>query len=194
METKNEFVKMLLGTAALFFCGVLNAGCTFFSETENVCITLPDDSRTYCVKWICEDNSGNGVCRVLDNCCGSVILELPKNYAVPVLVFSGASEAIMAGDNIATVSEYRNQYGMIYPYTVGVSEKDAFASSVLFTMYAASSSGLKETEEYLSSFNWGKFIELCDEYENPWKLNKQKIMEAIADGSFSKKSMCLSGS
>ena len=46
--------------------------------------------------------------------------------------------------------------------------------------------------EYLSKFNWQKFMEECRIFEeNVWKLDKERIMKKISSGNFKKSDLKL---
>lgn len=78
-------------------------------------------------------------------------------------------------------------YGAIYPYTLELTKEDGFAASVLYSLYAGTKNGSREQAgKYLATFNWSRFMEECRKLEDPWKLNKSRIMKDIASGSFSK--------
>lgn len=103
--------------------------------------------------------------------------------------------------------------GCVYPQnTSSFLWNQGFAADILASLYKASNDREK-TAELLSVFNWQKFIntltkkendallkiqtasqqqmekEVYPAYCNPWMLNKQKILSAIADQSFTAASL-----
>ncbi len=78
-------------------------------------------------------------------------------------------------------------YGAIYPYSMELKKEDGFSASVLYSLYAGTENGNSlQVGKYLANFNWQRFIEECRKIENPWMLDKSRIMKKIAAGTFSK--------
>ena len=76
-------------------------------------------------------------------------------------------------------------YGAIPPFSTKISPKDGFAASILKELYCSS----EKTEEIaynIKHFNWLRFMEICREYENPWLINRSRIISAIHKGKFKK--------
>ena len=195
------FYKMLyaLSGAVIILKVVLLSSCSFFSDKECIAFTMPEGAVLY---WIGTDGllcgaekdgaffgedtaavkkSASAVQSGGGKSGGSykLSIEVYKNCATPFVLYS---DSAVKG---------RCTQGMIYPYSESLTEQDAFASDILLTMYLGAGGASEDVRHYLTGFNWKKFMELCSQYEDPWLLDRQLIMESIADGSFSKKSMQL---
>lgn len=77
--------------------------------------------------------------------------------------------------------------GMLYPFDESLNKDSAFACDVFITLMKESSSPGKEVYTFLEHFNWRQFIDECRKTENVWNLDRQKILKAIASGSFSRR-------
>ncbi len=108
-----------------------------------------------------------------------LLLPAKKNLPFPLLLY-------VKGKSLEV-------YGAIFPYTKQVSKKGELAASVLQGLYAGAEKSDVQTfskvQEYLAYFNWQKFIKECEALEEPDKVDRQKIMEDIAAGTFSKSSL-----
>ncbi len=108
-----------------------------------------------------------------------LLLPAKKNIPFPLVVY-------VKGKSLEA-------YGAIFPYTKQVSKKGELAASVLQGLYAGAEKSDKQTfskvQEYLSYFNWQKFMKECEALEEADKVDRQKIMEDIAAGTFSKSSL-----
>ncbi len=102
----------------------------------------------------------------------SFCTELEKNYAVPVIAYKKGE---------------KNPVGTIYPYSTDLTEKNGFAAEVLYTLMLSSRGSPNEKKEFLCRFNWKRFMDECSKSEKSvWNFNKSRIMEKIANGTFTK--------
>ncbi|MBP5576287.1 MAG: hypothetical protein J6X67_05960 [Treponema sp.] len=78
--------------------------------------------------------------------------------------------------------------GAIFPLNQELSVQNGFAASVLYSLYLGTYSGnAKDVQEFLTRFNWQKFEQTClEKSEDPWLLDKERIMKAISSGKFKK--------
>lgn len=102
-----------------------------------------------------------------------IVLTVRKNVCTPVLKEVNEADTTVL-------------YGTIYPYSTALTQKDSFAADVLQTLYCGADDSISESQKdnFLMRFNWQRFMEECRSYEEPWLLDKEKIMKAIASGSF----------
>ena len=90
------------------------------------------------------------------------------------------------------ILEALNKWDAIYPYGNDLTYSDGFAAEVLFSISAAAVESDSCKNEYLSKFNWQKFMEECRAFEeNVWKLDKERIMKKISSGNFKKSDLKL---
>ena len=151
----------------LFICPIiLFFSCEFFSYTENEKFNLPY-SGEWSVKTSRQPESEEIF--VLGK---SFYSEVNKNEATALLAYSHSDKKI---------------YGAIYPYGSSLNYLDGFAAEVLFSISASALDFDSCKNEYLSKFNWQKFMEECRAFEeNVWKLDKERIMKKISSGNFKK--------
>lgn len=76
--------------------------------------------------------------------------------------------------------------GTIYPVSENLKEKHALASQLLYTLTVASSTDKNSTMEFLSTFNWQKFMSECEKYsvEELNKVDRQYVMSRISQKVF----------
>ena len=118
----------------------------------------------------------------------SFTITLCKNFATPVLASRPAGGKPL---------------GAIYPYKTTLTSKDGFAADILRTLYAgaeksdtdgkaaATTQSVLQVKEFLSKFNWSRFMESCATYEDAWLLDRARILEKIAAGTFKESDMVL---
>ncbi|MBO4403882.1 MAG: hypothetical protein J5780_00945 [Treponema sp.] len=156
------------------FASVL-CSCGFLCEKEEVSFFLPDtyneQSVTFWKVTVCDSN---GICY-------SKICEAGKNAA---LEFNrNALSSVLAFPSDVSGA---NPYGTVYPFDFPVDYKNGFASLVLYSLFLSSENTPAEKEWFLSRFNWQRFIKECAQLDDPWLLDKEQIMNAIAEGKFRK--------
>ena len=165
--------------SALFFCFVFSAfcGCSLLCEKEAVSFVLPEaynEQNVSSWKVVICDSSGISYSAV--HASGKkAVLEFRKNSLSSVLAFPVTDDGSI-----------KNPYGTIYPFEVPLDYKNGFASGVLHSLFLSSENAPDEKERFLSRFNWQRFMKECALFEDPWLLDKEQIMKAIADGTFRK--------
>lgn len=170
----------------IFFLNVKLFTLLFLLFTVNSCSLIQSFSNTEEITFEVENNSFSEPLKL--------ILNVEKNRVTPVLVFiekvSSSETAILITEENAVFYKTRipceNLYGTIYPFSKKLTKQDAFASDILQTLYASSkkSGSSMQIENYLARFNWERFLEKSRQIENPWNLDRQKILNDIASGTF----------
>jgi len=177
MRKQVEYV--LLGVQiffALFFLGI-SISC-FYSMECWADFSLPDLQGEVCLNYV--NSQGLQVWEKIpsEQLGKSLIIQVNKNSPHPLLLYREDNGEL---------------YGAIYPYSCEIKKDDAFAASILMGLYSGAyyrkEQNFSQVQDYLSYFNWQLFMKDCREVENVWALNRQKIMEDIAAGTFSKKNL-----
>ncbi|MBQ5492119.1 MAG: hypothetical protein IIT68_08735 [Treponema sp.] len=158
---------------------MLTACC--FATDEDVCLTIPHvPQAAYCtVTWTdsanCENTNRLSQCQT--GAEQRITLTVSKNGCTPVVVTFYDDCNRMCG----------KPYGMIIPYTNSLNQKDGFSAELLRALYVSAQNGTPaQVQNYLSRFDWVRFMQTCRTYEDPWLLDKERLMKAIAGGSFKK--------
>ncbi|MGN0729843.1 hypothetical protein [Treponema sp.] len=151
----------------LFICPLfLFFSCDFFSYTEDEKFTLP-----YSGEWKVR-TSRSSECAEFTVNGNSFTAEVNKNEATALVAYSCSEKKIC---------------GTIYPYSMELTFQDGFAAEILLSLSASSADSDSSKNEYLSKFNWSRFMEECRVFEeNTWKLDKERIMTKISSGNFKK--------
>ena len=166
------------------------ASCCFM-ETEVAEIRIPheldgSDSRATAIvpnHWLfyVADGTGQPQAQTVQN-GARISVSFSKNAYTALLAVPCALDGTVLA----------KPYGIIYPVGTTLTQKDGFAADVLRTMYVASTSGSQvQRQTFLAHFNWRKFMETCRTYEDPWMLDKPRILEAIAEGRLKKSDIVL---
>ncbi len=164
---KKIFLLILL--CPLFFA------CSMFSESRETHFFLDSDGFCDCDFWqISVFDGENETLFSMENGADSFSLDLPKNVALGILAYP--------------VKNGRRQkpFGAIYPYFVEISCKDGFAAYIVDRLYRGSRKSVPQTQDFVSRFNWPRFVESCAAFENPWNLDGDRIVKSIASGRFKK--------
>lgn len=106
---------------------------------------------------------------------GSVTLTVQKEGVTPVMLYQ---------------KDVVEPAGCIWPVSTSITEKGGFCSRILWRLLTETdnSSGPPEAiKAYCGRFNWKRFCDEVETIENPWELNQQKILKAVADGTFTMK-------
>lgn len=154
MSSHSALIAISLIACSFVSCNII----TSFADTETVTLTVEDFPEE------------------------QITLTVRKNVCTPVIRKIYSEEK--------TVQGYRQDtallYGTIYPYSRTLTRKDSFAADVLQTMYCAADEDVTSSQKdnFFMRFNWQRFMEECRMYDDPWLLDKEKIMKAIASGSF----------
>ncbi len=148
----------------VFFAPIFFA-CNFFDQTESAEFFLPYDGewKIRTSRIPSEEFFVNGkIFRA----------EVEKNCATAILAYDENSV---------------HPFGAIYPYTGDLDECGGFAAEVLFSLTVSAENSDEEKSEFLSKFNWARFLDECRKFgSDVWKLDKEKIMQKISSGSFKK--------
>ncbi|MBO5607005.1 MAG: hypothetical protein J5930_03845 [Treponema sp.] len=154
-------------TAALLLC----TGCVFFSSTEKCDFAI--SNAVTADYWIVSCYDGN---REISFCSDGTAfsLELPKNTSVGVLAYP-----VVNGNKMLP-------YGTIYPHGSILTKRRGFSALTIDRLYRLSESGAQISQDYISRFNWQQFMDECEKCGDPWQIDGERILKAIAAGSFKK--------
>ena len=163
---------------ALFLCIFYFTRCNF-TQTEDfeISICLPQVQNEEDLTVTSFSTTGQIISQALNSKSKHVIFEMNKNLATPVLV-SNKENMIL--------------YGCIYPYEKELSTDYSYSGFILYTSLLRVKEECKyekeflEAQEKLSLFNWPRFTEECKEFEDPFLLDKDLIVEKILANKFKK--------
>lgn len=106
---------------------------------------------------------------------GSVSIRVAKSGVTPVLLYRAG---VLEPDGcIWPVDEHLDSYG-------------GFASRILWRLLTESDAGSDPPDAvraFCARFNWKRFSEVTAAVDNPWSLDQQAILQAIAAGTFTMK-------
>lgn len=182
-------MKEILSKKSCFFILFLSfifLSCNFstFFSTEKVIFTMDKSEET---------NKAKKIQRVIFIDDKYLIHELTENQ----LDFSQQCFSLLLTQNQLTpvLVYFENEpfpYGAIYPYSTEFSKHQGFSSRILFRFLNETQTTNKNLlRKHISFFNWEKFNEKVKTYENPWDLNQEILLEALAGKTFSAKSFQL---
>lgn len=103
---------------------------------------------------------------------GSVTLTVRKGSVTPVLLYR---------------TDEHEPSGCIWPVTGTMSTSGGFSSRMLWRLLAETDPATGPPEAiraYLERFNWKRFCEEAAKLDDPWELDQQRILKAIAGGTF----------
>lgn len=176
-------MKNIIKIAAFLFSFLLFnlswfSACNIISAEEELTFVLPGDFNgtavdSWKIRWI--DSDGNPQSRVYMP-GKSVSITAAKNSVTPVL-------ASPVYRNKGTAAEC---YGLLYPFTDWLSYKTGFVAGIFYSLWIQSTDGMQQKQRWINFFNWRRFLEECSRFENPWLLDRERILKAIAAGSFKK--------
>ncbi|MBR6295982.1 MAG: hypothetical protein IKR40_05855 [Treponema sp.] len=170
MEIKKIVVLVVLGIP---FLGLI-AGCDIISETECVRMDFSSVDLTPDSWYVsCCDGESEQV-HVQDGSVKCLELELPKNCPAGILVYP--VEDSVRGKPL----------GALYPFQDEISVAGGFVAYIADRLYRGAENDAESSRDYIARFNWPRFIEVCSEAEDPWRLDCERIVSAIASGSFKK--------
>ncbi len=111
------------------------------------------------------DRSGNQ--QSVSIATSSFTLNLPSDVVTPILI---------------DIPDSEHPIGCVYPANTICTPAGGWAAHILFQF-------LKKTQGqnvriYASQFNWKKLMDTASKIENPWQLDEETILNAIADGTF----------
>ena len=107
-------------------------------------------------------------------------LDMQKNTVAAVLAYP------------ITNGKAGKPYGAVYPYNTRLSKKEGFSAYIADRLYRGADNKDAATQDYVSRFNWPRFIEICSSFENPWDIDEERILNALSAGKFSKSDIKLS--
>lgn len=193
-------IFIFLSAFLLFTAGcALFTGCTqvfdqnhnYFSSEEKVEYLLPDwnklrsdfDAMPQLALWKIEYTTYKESKILFANpAAKSLTIEVPKNYPCAIMAFP-ITEHAAGGEK---KSSFFQPCGALYPMNrKSLSWDQGFSATILSLLYK--NSGFKiETAEFLSLFNWVKFVEKnnTSASSNPWLLDKSEILKCIRDKKF----------
>ncbi|MCR4789646.1 MAG: hypothetical protein K5839_01050 [Treponemataceae bacterium] len=100
-------------------------------------------------------------------------IKLAKNQLSPLLcVFQDSSSR-------------ENYSGFLYPFSCDFSLHGAYAAYVFIRLLQGSYSENEKSCLFLSYFNWKRFCQKIEEYENPFLLDTDYLCQSIAAKTFS---------
>ena len=113
---------------------------------------------------------------------GALLVDVPKNSAVSVLAYPQSN-----GDT--SLGQEQKPWGTIYPWYRELQPQDGFAAHILYRLYSSADythQSAAQVQDYLSRFNWKKFVELCRTMPDLWLSDSDKVVQDIALGKFKK--------
>lgn len=159
------------------FISSISLGCTTsIAEDEEAEFIPIRDASSLATEWnIVYGSEFSEEKKTYTNTPSSIYLSLQKNKPSYILAYPYPDNS----------EQQSTPYGAIFPFSTQITKEDGFAASILQELYC--SHERTESLEYnINHFNWQKFMELCREYENPWLINRNKIITAIKKGKFKK--------
>ena len=163
---------------AFFLCIFSFQSCNF-TQTEDckIPVYLPQiqDENNFTVTSF--STTGQNISQTINSKNKYVIFEMNKNLATPVLLSNKQNEIL---------------YGCIYPYDKELSAEYSYSSFILYTALLRVKEECKDEKEFLeaqeklSLFNWPRFTEECQKFENPFLFDKDLIVEKILSNKFKK--------
>ncbi len=100
----------------------------------------------------------------------SFTIPILKNRYTPVLLLDSLHD--------------ENPLGCIYPLSTTCTIQGGFAAWIFYRIAISSNESHQDIYSFLSRFNWMRFQDYIQKYENPWILNQNIIIHSIADKSF----------
>lgn len=160
----------ILSTAFIF----LLTACSFIEEEAEVAFELKDCNLKSSDFLLVEYYDKEGFLKHKKiKACNKIYLNLEKGLVTSVLVKKLPSK------------KEDFSFGTIYPYSTDLTLSSSFAAEVFSGIMQASKSCKKESLDFLTYFNWSKFIEETSFYPNIL-YDKARIMKAIAAKTFKK--------
>jgi len=169
-----EIKKIVISSVLVIFSLGLISGCDMFSETECVRMDFSPVDLTPDSWYVsCYDGESEQV-RVQDGSVRCLELELPKNCPAGILVYP-------------VVSSVRGRpLGALYPFQDEISVAGGFVAYIADRLYRGSENDAECSRDYIARFNWPKLIEICSAVDDPWLIDGERIVSAIASGTFKK--------
>lgn len=130
--------------------------------TESIPVTVQSNSTSY-LMYLDENN-------ITKNVIENTSIQLKKNKITPILLFNSELDT--------------KPLGCIYPFSTTYDIHSGFAAWILYKLLVCSNENYHDVYEYVSHFNWERFIEEIKKYEDPWMLNQDILFENICDRTF----------
>ncbi len=158
----------------LLILSFLFVGCSLFSENTETIFSVENNSldHDFYEVSVCTGDLVDEF--FMQNNQNTFILDLPKNVVVGVLVYP-----IKNGRRLLPL-------GAIYPFETLVTKKNGYAAYIADRLYRSSTDRPNQVQDFVSRFNWKKFIQTVEGFENPWFLDTDRIVKAIAAGNLKK--------
>lgn len=124
---------------------------------------------------------------------GCIILPVRKGSVTPVLLYPD-KPAHPEEASVNSQPAAAHPAGCIWPVSSVLDEDGGFASRMLWRLLSETEAFSGDTEQirgYCAHFNWKRFSEEIQRFEDPWELDQQRILIRIADGTFSLKDLKL---
>ena len=193
---RNKFFLHTVASAVFFVTSFVFISCSDnpFCDEREVTLSLEvPDSYNAVTSWsIVYTDKDNVLCKKKYSSqqlhsSSTITLVLHKSCPIPVLAYP-TSFSEPHDDTLLT-----KPLGAIVPYSTSLVFADGFAADILRTLYVASlqSRTVSQVQEYLSRFNWARLLKRCASYPDPWLLDKERILRAIANGSFKQNDIVL---
>lgn len=118
---------------------------------------------------------------------GAITLSVPKGSVMPVLLYRTDFQQ-EDGAESSSAAEIPHPSGCIWPLSTSLDAAGGFPARMLWrllTETAPESGSPAAIRNYCARFNWKRFAEEAAKLEDPWSLDQQVILLAIAAGSFS---------
>lgn len=172
--------------AGFVICAYVSCSSPVTGEGDTVRYVAPDTEKLVISADECKKaHTGEDFFIVWSSCPGeSLTFAWPKSAGqnFSVLIKKNAVTAVLAYPESGG-----KPWGAIYPYSQSLSKIDGFAANILYEMY--NSTDVQNDETIASNmmlFNWQKMMEGCQGFEDPWKLDEDKIKKAVKSGKFKK--------
>lgn len=168
----SSFIVCILVASILPSCNYSGTETVAFCVDEAAYDEQPQDGSA--TMWTVNYTDGSSFGELRASPGKTFSLTMPRNCCIPLLA---------RAENAAPTVK---PYGAIYPYTTTLTKADGFSADILRTLYSASSSSNQHSkvQTFLSRFNWQRFMETCRTYEDPWLLDRERILTKIANGTF----------
>lgn len=157
------------------FVACSNSTVSLFEQKIEVLFTVPLPSQVYAPTHMVylDENFSMRTILLSDviTKAGKIVLRVKKNQFTPILVYSGDEDG--------------KPYGCMYPLSTEASIAGGFSAWIFYKFFMSSKESSRQIYTLLSRFNWKRFDTYIQKREDPWLLDQQRILEDIADGSFS---------
>ena len=157
-------------------------------DEETVTFHLPP-SHDFCsdewnIRWVTSE--GEVKERSLKNTVAAKIT-LPKNSVAAVIARPECKQTLKKVNvPLKDFLADKNCFAAIYPFSSTLDKSNSFAAAVFMQVALCAADEKRQVQKFMNSFNWRRFCLECAAFENPWLLDKERIVKAIASGNFKK--------